>query len=60
MLIYRCISENFVKYVNAGELEAGNMNFDYAKLDDESAEEARGIWCSQRDILFCPASYSAM
>lgn len=29
------ISENFVKFVNAGEVEAGNDNFDYAKLDDE-------------------------
>ena len=41
MLFYRYISENFVKFVNAGEVEAGNDNFDYAKLDNEVAEEAR-------------------
>ena len=37
-LFYRYISENFVKFVNAGELEAGNKDFDYAKLDDEINE----------------------
>ncbi len=31
----------FIKFVNAGELEAGNKDFDYAKLDDEDAEETR-------------------
>lgn len=41
MLFYRYISENFIKFVNAGELEAGNKDFDYSKLDDEDAEEAR-------------------
>lgn len=42
MLFYRYISKEFVKFVNAGQLEAGNKGFDYAKLEneDEDAEEA--------------------
>ena len=32
MLFYRYISENFARYVNAGEIEAGNVDFDYANL----------------------------
>lgn len=43
MLFYRYISENFAKFVNAGELEAGNIDFDYAKLNDEDAEEACNV-----------------
>ena len=39
MLFYRYISENFIKFVNAGELETGNKDFDYAKLDNEDAEK---------------------
>lgn len=31
MLFYRYISENITAYINAGEHEAGNIGFDYAK-----------------------------
>lgn len=41
MLFYRYISENFTNYVNEGESEAGNPDFDYTKLLDEDAEQAR-------------------
>lgn len=34
ILFYRYISENFANYINAGEQEAGDTEFDYAKLDD--------------------------
>ena len=37
-LFYRYISENFTNYVNQGELEAGNISFDYIKLLDEEVE----------------------
>lgn len=40
-MFYRYISENLTNYINAGEIEAGNEDFDYAKLSDEAAEEAR-------------------
>ena len=41
MLFYRYISENLTDYINRGEHEAGNQDFDYAKLTDSEAEEAR-------------------
>ncbi len=41
MLFYRYISENLTVYINRGEHEAGNPGFDYAKLKDSEAEEAR-------------------
>ena len=41
ILFYRYISENFEKYVNAGEYEAGNKEFKYSELSDSDAEEAR-------------------
>ena len=41
MLFYRYISENFERYVNDGEHEAGDISFSYADLSDEDAEEAK-------------------
>lgn len=41
MLFYRYISENLTDYINRGEHEAGNPDFDYSKLEDSEAEEAR-------------------
>ncbi len=55
MLFYRYISENFVKFVNAGEVEAGNDNFDYAKLDDEVAEEAREDLVQSKGYFILPS-----
>ena len=37
MLFYRYISENFANYINKGEIDAGNADFDYTKLEDEIA-----------------------
>ncbi len=39
-MFYRYISENLTDYINKGELEAGNTDFNYASLPDEKAEEA--------------------
>ena len=55
MLFYIYISENFVKYVNVGELEAGNEDFDYAKLDDEVAEEAREDLVQSKGYFILPS-----
>lgn len=41
MLFYRYISENITAFINAGEHEAGDPDFNYAKLDNASAEQAR-------------------
>ena len=37
MLFYRYISENLTNYINKGEVEAGNTDFDYSLLNDEDA-----------------------
>lgn len=39
MLFYRYISENLTAYLNNGEWDAGNTDFDYAKLKDEDLPE---------------------
>lgn len=41
MLFYRYISENITAYINKGEWETGNKSFNYADLDDATAEEKR-------------------
>lgn len=39
ILFYRFISENMTEFFNKAEYEAGDLEFDYAKLTDEEAEE---------------------
>lgn len=41
MMFYRYISENMTNYVNKGEIEAGNPDFNYEDMTDEDAQEAR-------------------
>ena len=41
ILFYRYISENLIGYINRGEHEAGKQDFDYARLTDSEAEDAR-------------------
>ena len=41
MLFYRYISENLTTYLNKGEWDAGNTDFDYAKISDEEALSIR-------------------
>ncbi len=41
MLFYWYIFENFARYINAREVEAGNAGFDYANLSGSDAEPAR-------------------
>lgn len=40
-MFYRYVSENLTAYINEGEAEAGNKDFDYAKMNDADVEEAR-------------------
>ena len=55
MLFYRYISENITAYINAGELEAGETDFDYAKLADEDAEEARADLVATKGFFILPS-----
>jgi type I restriction-modification system, M subunit len=38
ILFYRFISENMTEFFNSAEHEAGDIDFDYAKISDEEAE----------------------
>lgn len=55
MLFYRYISENLTDYINRGEHEAGNTVFDYAKLTDSDAEEARADLVQTRGFFILPS-----
>ncbi len=55
MLFYRYISENFVKFVNAGEAEAGNNDFDYVTLSDADAEVAREDLIQSKGYFILPS-----
>ena len=55
MLFYRYISENFRNYINEGEIEAGNADFDYAKLSDEEAEGAREDLVATKGFFILPS-----
>ena len=54
-MFYRYISENLTAYVNAGEIEAGNTDFDYAKMKDADAEEAREGLVQEKGFFILPS-----
>ena len=55
MMFYRYISENLTNYINAGEREAGDVDFDYAKLSDEEAEPARDGLVQEKGFFILPS-----
>lgn len=55
MMFYRYISENLTNYINAGEAEAGNPDFDYAKISDEKAEQARADLVNTKGFFIPPS-----
>ena len=55
MLFYRYISENLTGYINRGEHETGNLKFDYAKISDAEAEEARIDLVQTRGFYILPS-----
>ena len=54
-MFYRYISENLTYYINAGEHEAGNTDFDYAQMSDEDAEEAREGLVEEKGFFILPS-----
>ena len=54
-MFYRYISENLCNYINSGEIDAGNADFDYAKLSDEEAEEAREGLVEEKGFFILPS-----
>ncbi len=55
MLFYRYISENISAYINAGERETGDASFDYSKLHDSDAEEARKDLVTTKGFFMLPS-----
>jgi type I restriction enzyme M protein len=55
MLFYRFISENLTTYINAGEHEAGDQGFDYAKLPDSQAEFGRKDTVDEKGFYILPS-----
>lgn len=55
MLFYRYISENLTTYLNKGEWEAGNAEFDYANISDEEAEMAREDMVKTKGFFILPS-----
>ena len=53
-MFYRYISENLTSYINSGEAEAGNTDFDYAEMPDEEAEEAREGLVEEKGFFIPP------
>ncbi len=55
IMFYRYISENIANFINEGEREAGNTDFDYTQLSDEEAEEAREDLVNTKGFFILPS-----
>ncbi len=54
-MFYRYISENLANYINQGEIEAGDPDFDYALLSDEDAEPEREDLVRSKGFFILPS-----
>ena len=54
-MFYRYVSENLTAYINEGEAEAGNKDFDYAKMNDADVEEAREGLVEEKGFFILPS-----
>lgn len=55
MMFYRYISENLTNYINENEISAGDESFDYTKLSDEDAEQAREDMVKTKGFFILPS-----
>lgn len=55
IMFYRYISENLTNYINAGEIESGNADFDYTLLSDEDAEIAKDDLVATKGFFILPS-----
>lgn len=55
MLFYRYISENLAGYINTGEWETGQSDFQYAQLSDKEAEHARAELVETKGFFILPS-----
>ena len=54
-MFYRYISENLTSYINSGEANAGNTDFDFTKMPDAEAEEAREGLVEEKGFFILPS-----
>ena len=54
-MFYRYISENLTAYINNGEHEAGNKDFDYVNMSDEDALEAKEGLVEEKGFFILPS-----
>ena len=54
-MFYRYISENLTNYINRGEIEAGNSDFNYANLSDEDAIVAKEDLIRTKGFFILPS-----
>ena len=54
-MFYRFISEKLANYINEGEIEAGDTEFDYALLSDDDAEELRDELINDQGFFLLPS-----
>jgi len=54
-MFYRYISENLTSYINTGEADAGNPDFDFSKMSDADAEEAREGLVEEKGFFILPS-----
>ena len=54
-MFYRYISENLAHYINQGEQEAGNADFDYALMPDDEAEKAKEGLVNEKGFFILPS-----
>ncbi len=54
-MFYRYISENLTNYINMGEQEAGNADFDYSMMSDDEAAEAREGLIEEKGFFILPS-----
>lgn len=55
MLFYRFVSEDLTAYINKGEHDAGNTNFDYTELADDQAEIGREETVAEKGFYILPS-----
>ena len=55
MLFYRYISENITNYINEGERKSGSKDFDYSKLSDKEAKQAKKGLIEEKGFFITPS-----
>lgn len=55
IMFYRFISENLTEYINAPEQDSGNTDFDYAQIDDATAESIREVIVQEKGYFILPS-----